>query len=288
MIFPTGSTGAVCENVCQARNASGTVWSPVGSPVLEATTRAKRAVSSATSRRPMSPPQSWQKSVMPRRSSLAKHLAHPADVPFVGVVLPLVGLVAPPESDEIGRHDAVPVLDEAGDHLPVQEGPRRLAVQEKHGRGAAGALVDVVHAKAAHLDVPRLEGKAGQVAKALVGRAKDVHRPFSLHFATTKGDRAMRELRGKVAVVTGAPAASDARSPSGLPREGMKLVLADVEEGPLGQVTRRDREGRSRGHHRSHRRLEGRARSTRSRAARSTRSAPRTSCATTPASAAGG
>ena len=63
-----GNTGDSCENFCQLRNASVSGRSPVGSPVLAATTRANRSGCSPTSRRPMSPPQSWQTSVMPDRS----------------------------------------------------------------------------------------------------------------------------------------------------------------------------------------------------------------------------
>jgi hypothetical protein len=41
--------------------------SPVGRKVFAATIRAKRSGCSAATRRPISPPQSWQTSVIPRR-----------------------------------------------------------------------------------------------------------------------------------------------------------------------------------------------------------------------------
>jgi NAD(P)-dependent dehydrogenase (short-subunit alcohol dehydrogenase family) len=46
----------------------------------------------------------------------------------------------------------------------------------------------------------------------------------------------MRELKGKVAVVTGAASGIGRALAERFAREGMKLVLADVEDGPLGEV----------------------------------------------------
>src|SRR5258708_40128569 len=46
----------------------------------------------------------------------------------------------------------------------------------------------------------------------------------------------MRELKGKVAVVTGAASGIGRAMAERFAREGMKLVLADVEEKPLGEA----------------------------------------------------
>jgi NAD(P)-dependent dehydrogenase (short-subunit alcohol dehydrogenase family) len=46
----------------------------------------------------------------------------------------------------------------------------------------------------------------------------------------------MRDLKGKVAVVTGAASGIGRALAERFAREGMKLVLADVEDGPLGEV----------------------------------------------------
>jgi NAD(P)-dependent dehydrogenase (short-subunit alcohol dehydrogenase family) len=46
----------------------------------------------------------------------------------------------------------------------------------------------------------------------------------------------MRDLRGKVAVVTGAASGIGRAMAERFAREGMKVVLADVQEGPLGEA----------------------------------------------------
>ena len=63
-----------------------------------------------------------------------------------GFVLRLVGAA---EADEIGRDDAVPGRGDDRDHLPVEVGPRGLAVQHEHRRGIGGTFVDVVGAQVA-------------------------------------------------------------------------------------------------------------------------------------------
>jgi hypothetical protein len=71
-IRPISKTSDSRAKRCQRRNASPSGKSPVGSPVLAATTRAKRSGLAATSRSPIRPPQSWPTSVMPARPSRSK------------------------------------------------------------------------------------------------------------------------------------------------------------------------------------------------------------------------
>ena len=68
----TLSAGAVRTTSRNRSQTSGIGWSPVGSPVLAATTRANRSGCSATSRSPIRPPQSCPTSVSPRRFSWSK------------------------------------------------------------------------------------------------------------------------------------------------------------------------------------------------------------------------
>src|SRR4051794_24264621 len=63
-------------------------------------------------------------------------------------------------------------LDPRRHHLPPQERPRGLAVEEDDRR--AVTLVDVGQAHAAPLAVARLVREGGQVGEALVGRAEDL------------------------------------------------------------------------------------------------------------------
>ena len=72
-ILPTSKFGVSCENFCQARNASPGCRSPVGRNVFAATTWANRSGCSATSRSPISPPQSWPTNVASDRSTASSH-----------------------------------------------------------------------------------------------------------------------------------------------------------------------------------------------------------------------
>ena len=57
----------------------------------------------------------------------------------------------------------------------------------------------------------------------------------------------MQEFRDKVAVITGGAAGIGLAMAERFAREGMKLVLADVEKGPLGEATARFQAVRSEG-----------------------------------------
>ena len=84
--------------------------SPVGRPVLAATTAANRSGCSATRRSPISPPQSWPTSVTSRRSSASKRQrAHPLDVPGVACGRPAaVGLSERPKPTRSGATARIP------------------------------------------------------------------------------------------------------------------------------------------------------------------------------------
>ena len=89
-------------------------------------------------------------------------------VKVVGVVLDPGRLVRATEAEVVGRDDACD-SGERRDQLPVEERPRRLAVEEEDR--FARALVDVVHSQSVLLEVARLECVAGKTVEALVGRA---------------------------------------------------------------------------------------------------------------------
>jgi hypothetical protein len=69
----------------------------------------------------------------------------------------------------------VPCGHEPGDHLAIEEGPRRLTVHEEHGRGGARSLVDVVDPYAVEVEVVGLVGPSGESVEAVVGGAQEVH-----------------------------------------------------------------------------------------------------------------
>ena len=95
----------------------------------------------------------------------------------------------------------------------------------------------------------------------------------------------MQELDGKVAAITGGASGIGRALAEAFGAAGMKVVLADIETGPLDAGGRRAHRGRRRRRRVGVRRERRRRRSTRSRPRRSSTSAPRTSSATTPASA---
>ena len=95
-------------------------------------------------------------------------------VPVVRVPVAIHRLVGPAEP-EVVRRDAPRVRREHGDHLAVQERPRRLAVQQHHRR--PGSLVDVVEAQTVLFDVVRLELVAGESVEAIVRCAISVEHP---------------------------------------------------------------------------------------------------------------
>ena len=107
-------------------------------------------------------------------------LTHPLDVAGEGVVRQCERLVRPPEPDHVGRHAPDAGVDEDRDHVAVEEGPRRLTVQEQRNRPVGGTGVDVRHPQRAvvavmHLGVRRRPREVRKVGEALVGRPIAVH-----------------------------------------------------------------------------------------------------------------
>jgi hypothetical protein len=92
----------------------------------------------------------------------------------VRVVGALGRLVGASEADEVGRHHPKPGAGDDRDHLPVQEAPGRLAVQEQHRVGVGRPFVDIVDAQRAALavgdvEVAGREREVGECAKRSSG-----------------------------------------------------------------------------------------------------------------------
>ena len=107
-------------------------------------------------------------------------LAHPLDVAREGVVLQCERLVRPPEPDHVRRHAPDAGVGEDRDHVPIEERPRRLAMQQERDGSVGGTGVDVRHPQRAavavrHLGVRRRPREVRQVGEALVGRAVGLH-----------------------------------------------------------------------------------------------------------------
>ena len=126
------------ERLPRQGDASETRSSPVGRPgVGRHDAREALRMLGGRGVAPRGRPSPGRRGSRPARIEGAEDARHPVHVPLVGVVLPLRRLVAPAESHQIRRDHAVPGRREHRDHLAVQERPRRLAVQQEHGRRVA-------------------------------------------------------------------------------------------------------------------------------------------------------
>ena len=164
------------------RSHSGDGARPAPMPVLRMTSRATRSGCSTARRRPIGPPQSWTTTVAPRRSSSSDEPLDRLVVEVVGVVLEACGLVGAAEAEVVGRDDAGD-RGEGRDHLPVEERPARLAVEQEDR--VALAFLDVVHAETVLLQVARREvvaAAAPRTARRACGR-----RPRADHDAPEAG-----------------------------------------------------------------------------------------------------
>ena len=181
------SDSAVSTALRNIHQISGIAWSPVGRPVLAVTTRAKRAGCSATSRSPISPPQSWPTRVTSRRSrwSNASARTHRHSTCRANEWSSVCsGLSERPNPTRSGAIARMPSAHEHVDHVAVEVGPGRLAVQEQHHRPVGRTCIHVGHPQGAtvavrHLGVRRLPGEAGQASEAFVRGAVGLH-PGSL------------------------------------------------------------------------------------------------------------
>ncbi len=154
---PVGKTSTSWEKRCQLKNASPGETSPVGRNVFAATTRAKRSGCSPTSRNPMSPPQSWQTSVIRGQiQTVEEKGAHPFHVTRVGVVATLGWFVRSTESDQIRSHDLQAGSGEHGNHRAVQIRPGGLAVEQQDDRRVRRAFAHIVDPQGTPFPIPHL------------------------------------------------------------------------------------------------------------------------------------
>ena len=142
-------------------------------PVFSTTSRATRSGCSTHRWKPIGPPQSCTTTVRSRRSSSVHEPLDRAGVCLVRVPIRISRLVRAAEA-EVVRRNATRSAGELADHFPVEERPRRLAVEKQHR--VAGADVDVVHPQAVLVEVARLEVPPRQVHELRIRRAIGVDR----------------------------------------------------------------------------------------------------------------
>ena len=147
---------------------------PVKMPVFMITSAPTRSGFSTAQRSPIGPPQSWTTTTASLEVEAPEQRGRVFDVAVVAVPAAVGGLVGAPEAGVVGADHPVPRRDQRRQHLAVEVGPGRLAVEADDR--APLALVDVVQAQPVHLGVVGLEVVARQALEALVGGAEDVHR----------------------------------------------------------------------------------------------------------------
>ena len=156
---------------------------PSGSAVFDVTTRAKRSGSSATTRRPTRPPQSWQTSVIAAQVERLDERAQPCHVARVAVVRrPRSGLSERPNPTRSGATTRRPAAAEDRDHLAIEIRPGRLAVQTQDRRRhravprPRSGSAATPPSPSGTLCVVRRDGPTRQIAEPVVGCAHELHR----------------------------------------------------------------------------------------------------------------
>tara|TARA_Y100000768_G_scaffold385662_1_gene372277 strand:- start:1297 stop:1575 length:279 start_codon:yes stop_codon:yes gene_type:complete len=91
---------------------------------------------------------------------------HPTDVPVVGVVRVLGGLIALSEANKIWSDHTASSIDKLRDDAAIEEAPRWFSVKEQNRLPIKWAFIDVVDPEAASLavvnfDIVRLKWKIG-------------------------------------------------------------------------------------------------------------------------------
>jgi hypothetical protein len=115
-------------------------------------------------------------------------LPHPYHVAAVAVILAPGRLVRASETHQVGGHGPKAGLHQHWDHLPVEVGPGRLAVEHEHNLSFRVPFVQVVDAEGAALAVGDLlvmglEGIARQVLEPFLGSAQYIQDPSSPLFS---------------------------------------------------------------------------------------------------------
>ena len=127
----------------------------------------------------------------------------PLVVTQIAVGLDLGGLVGPAHPEVVHGDHPVAGIGEHRDHVPVQVGPRRLAVEEQHDLAVGGTLVHVGLSQAVDLHVLGLIRPVRQALEARIRRPHEVHIVVGgehLRFGITRYGLGFRRLSRRRAV----------------------------------------------------------------------------------------
>ena len=101
-------------------------------------------------------------------------------MPRQGVVALGRWLVRAPTADQIDRNHPMARRQEAGDHVAIEIGPGRIAVDQHDGLSVSRAFIDIVDPNIAAIlvldgQIVRLPRKIRQVGKTVFGGAQHLH-----------------------------------------------------------------------------------------------------------------
>ena len=102
----------------------------------------------------------------------------------IRIVGSIGGLIGAAEADQVGGDGPVTCGNDDGDHLAVEIGPRRFAVQEEDGGRVRLSLIEVVHSErcwliaGCDLDIVGGEVTAGKILETIIGCTEEFHGAF--------------------------------------------------------------------------------------------------------------
>ena len=95
------------------------------------------------------------------------------DLPLVTIIASTGRFIRFTKAQQIGNDSAVTRVDKYWDHLAIEVGPARFAMDKQHDRAVGRTFVQVVDSIAVYILVVSIIVLAGQVFESLIGSSID-------------------------------------------------------------------------------------------------------------------